>query len=714
MKHCCRVSLKNLWSGPQEVFQELTHSKNKDSNINLDRETSSEISDKETGSARNTKISENEKQESVTKKDLCGKLAIIKPELTEIISRHVKSQNQTNLSYSAKVMSKQQKMYHSATMAKTENLSSRNETQYQILLALQKRSNYQKSVSGLHPKDVGVCISSATMHKRTERNTIKQMQNKQRIFETKIFESKKPLTSELPKQHKIRMAPNGENKPLLDILAQRTQTVSATKLDSCVKIEDMFENLREHKNELNSNHKTVNKQNTVVEPKRILQNISGPKPLGGKLHQLNEYQRSKKVNKHSNQKRYNEDESRSHKTLRKHQNKSKRKKNQQIPARSESEEDLHAKLSCNMALISGSDWHIFTDCIDVSNVKVVDQSNIYQDYNSYVKGLKSDKDDNPDSNKQKENDKTIQDFHSDFLNDLINGKGKGKNLSHLTVHDVNSQNRNFSNHKLASVDESPETLKMEEILKNNDWNDSFDGRNTKQLNVLPKVLSFHRYTDFNKDLSESENVPKNLNSTIIDIDSKYETDFECQSTYDSDCPEEIERLSYRISNSSPDSLQIETAEVNQENLDSVVEELLNYSTSPICLEKRLSNISLPESESILFRSLKHQKDSPFHVQYKSKDSATAAAEEGNKLDLKENFEMSVTKMSFNKSLKNETPQKCNRVDVHTETGSLSQVQDFIEFSLHIIIIGGMLGWLVSFYGISTFVGYLMSDPFLYK
>ena len=31
-----------------------------------------------------------------------------------------------------------------------------------------------------------------------------------------------------------------------------------------------------------------------------------------------------------------------------------------------------------------------------------------------------------------------------------------------------------------------------------------------------------------------------------------------------------------------------------------------------------------------------------------------------------------------------------------------------------VFMGGLVGWLVGFYGISTFVGYLMPNPFLYK
>lgn len=672
---------KNVLSGALENCQEQTNSSNNNSNFNLDKEASSEVlvSEKETGSAESTKISETGKIESVAKKNLSDKSTLIKPEQIELFSSNISPVNSQNKTpNSAKATSKPQKMYRSSTVAKIENLSSRNETRRQMLLNLQRRPNYQKSVSSLRPKDVGVCISSVTMHKRNERNVTKHLQNKGDLFENKINESRKPLVSELVKQHKVRMAPNGENKPLLDILAQRTQTTAVTKLDSCVKIEDMFKKLRERKNEPHPNNKTVNKQKTVVEPKKILQNISGSKLPSGKLHQPNENQESKKFNKHPNRKWSNEKDGKSHKMSRKHQSKSKRKNPKQFSARSESEEDLRSKLNPNMAIISGSNWHIVTDCIDVRNVKVVNHSNICQEYTSSNKD-----DDDPNSSKQNENNKMIDDFHPEFLNNLINNQENGKKLSHLTIHNLNIQNSNSSYDKLSSVDESPEILKMDDISRNKDWNDTtispFDDTNTELLNVLSENLSVqdkeHEYKDFNKGLPQSEYVAENVNPVVADSDSEYETDFECLSLCESDCAEDVENLSEKTFAENQQKDQIKTAEVNQENLDSVVEELLNYSTSPVCLEKRLSNISLPESDSILLRSLKHQKNSPFYAQSKS-DNTTTAEEEIT--DVKENLDVSGAKTSFHRNLKSQASHKFHCVDGHSsdkESASFSQLEE---------------------------------------
>ncbi len=45
------------------------------------------------------------------------------------------------------------------------------------------------------------------------------------------------------------------------------------------------------------------------------------------------------------------------------------------------------------------------------------------------------------------------------------------------------------------------------------------------------------------------------------------------------------------------------------------------------------------------------------------------------------------------------------------TGCLTEA---IDTNLPILCIGGWMVWFVGFYGISTFVGYLMPNPFLCK
>lgn len=684
----CRPVLKNLKSLPNSsnVFHEKINLKHEDINIFPDKETSLKVlvSAEEPRSVESKKIPKSETQDPVRKKDLCNKPGLISPEFTDFFPKTVQNQtncsNQTDLPDSSKVNRNQQKTHRSSTAAaKIENASSQKEIQQVTLFPLQKkRMNYQAAISSLRPKDVGVCISSATIHKRRERNAIsKQLQNKGCVFEAKNPESMKPLLSELPKHHKVKMARNGENKPLLDILAQQSRTTSVTKLNSCVKIEDMFENLRERKNEENQ---TIKKTMAAVEqPSKILKNVSSLKLTGSKP---NEKQALKKGNTASNQKRSNEKDTKVPKNPRKQQIKSKRKKTPQLPTNTTPEEDLHSKLGSNLALISGPDWHIVTDCVDMSNVEVVNDSNIYSEYALYVKSQQTNGNEN--GIKKNETSQTIDDFCNDFINDFMNDKEKDKNLSHSTG---NIRNISSSEEKLAPLNEYPEILKKHDLLTNNDLRNavlsSSNSDGSKQVNVLAEDLSAkdgnEHCKDFNKDVSQSEdNVLENPKIKFTDSDSEYDTDFECLSVCESDSLEDEESLCDKMVDRDCLSRSPETKspEVNQENLDSVVEELLNYSTSPVCLEKRLSNISLPESDSILLRSLKHKKDSPFYAPNKNEDNSVA--EGGFPNDVQENLQVSATKKSLDKCVDSKVVHRLNSVDESfsdKETESLSQLDD---------------------------------------